>query len=181
MPVRCEEEGCGKCAAYGMPAERRRRWCARHAPPGATNVVSPRCESPGCTKFPTFGLVSRKPRWCAGHAQNGAKNVASKECEVVGCSKRALYGVEYRKPRWCGGCAPPGVRARPRGPPESRQKKVSAVGRATFPPNTPPKGPRSKRHSRSTVAAAAQGLRMLLEGFTTPTDSAPPSAAAPLS
>lgn len=162
MPVKCEA-GCGKCAAYGMPDERRRRWCARHAPPGATNVVSPRCEF--CTKFPTFGVEPRKPRWCALHAPPGATNVASKVCETKGCNKRALYGLEYRKPRWCGSCAPPGVRVRPRGPPPRKQAPPKVPAARAIPPAPLKKRPRTKRAGSDGVLAAAQGLGMLFDAM----------------
>ena len=76
-------EGCGlKRPNFGLPAERKKRWCAGcakgHA--GAVDVYNKKCE--GCQlKAPSFGLPSEgKARWCSGcaKAHTGAVDVIHK-------------------------------------------------------------------------------------------------------
>jgi hypothetical protein len=65
---------------FGMPADRKARWCAgcMKGHPGAVDVVNKKCED--CLlKQPTYGLPpDEKARWCAGCANGhaGAVNVA---------------------------------------------------------------------------------------------------------
>ena len=65
-------EGCGlKQAAYGLPADGRRRWCAGCAAAhgGAVSLKQRKmCEGCGL-KQPTYGLpADGRRRWCAGCA-----------------------------------------------------------------------------------------------------------------
>ena len=108
-------EGCGlKRPSYGLPPERRVRWCAGCAAAEGRGAVILRakqrrtmCE--GCdVKRPLYGLpAERKRRWCGGcsKAHRGAVNLNSRLCEGCGLKHRN-YGLpaEGRK-RWCAGCA----------------------------------------------------------------------------
>ena len=67
-------EGCGrKAPTYGLPAERRRRWCSgcAAAVKGETVYLKKMCEGCGL-KWPHYGLpaerLRRKARWCGGCA-----------------------------------------------------------------------------------------------------------------
>ena len=67
-------EGCGtKHAGYGLPAERRKRWCSGCAAVegrGAVNLQQQKmCEGCGL-KGPSYGLpAERRTRWCGGCAK----------------------------------------------------------------------------------------------------------------
>ena len=64
---------------YGLPAEKRPRWCSACSKEfsGSINLVSRMCE--GCELIiPTFGFLSeKKRRWCSGCAKShvGAVNL----------------------------------------------------------------------------------------------------------
>lgn len=103
-------EDCGvKQPSFGLPSERKARWCVGcikgHV--GAVNVLKKKCE--GCNvKAANYGLsTEKKARWCAGCAPAKAANVNNLiKCE--GCQlKRASFGLpsENGKKRWCGSCA----------------------------------------------------------------------------
>jgi len=131
MPRRkevCRAEGCLKRPSYGFrtpagaegagisaaaPAPPRRappQWCAKHAPPGAVDVLCKHCEAEGCTKIPSFGMELRRARWCKEHVPegSGARDVVSKRCEFPDCLKIPSYGFLPKKARWCAKHAPEG-------------------------------------------------------------------------
>ena len=76
-------------------------FCARHKLDGMKNVVSKRCEAPGCESRPTFGREKGKALYCALHFLDGMKNVKDKVCQEPECETRPTYGVEWKKPTHC--------------------------------------------------------------------------------
>jgi hypothetical protein len=104
-------EDCGlKHASFGLPTDRKNRWCAGcakvHA--GAVDMCNKHCEDCGL-KQAAFGLpTNRKKRWYAGCAKEhvGAVDVKNKKhCEDCGLVHAAFGLLTDRKKRWCGGCA----------------------------------------------------------------------------
>jgi hypothetical protein len=107
-------EDCeAKSANYGLPAQGKRRWCARCAQtnhPGSCRVTKHRkCEHCGL-KVPTLGLpIEGKVRWCSGCAKllhPDARRVHKrKKCED--CHEKVpSFGLEVgNKHRWCISCA----------------------------------------------------------------------------
>ena len=79
-----------------------------HAPPGTRDVVSRRCQHPGCFKKPNFGYEEKKGLWCRPHAPPDARDVVSRKCEHAGCTKQPHFGREEKKARWCSQHAPEG-------------------------------------------------------------------------
>ena len=110
--IMCESKNCPKHARYGLPGERKKRWCSSCAAAIGNKVV--RVQQPkmceGCgLKAPTYGLpAERKKRWCSGCAagESGAVRLQKpKMCE--GCGLKApTFGLQTeQKKRWCCGCA----------------------------------------------------------------------------
>ena len=112
MPTLCEEN-CGKQASFGLPTERRKRWCggcAKSKGKGrAINLDAKLCED--CLlKTASFGLLSeRKKRWCSGCGKgHGAVRLSKSQpklCEDCGLKGASFGLLSERKRRWCGGCA----------------------------------------------------------------------------
>ena len=69
---RCQAEGCGRSASFGMPPSRRRIFCTTHKAPGMKNVSNPLCKNSECTKQATFGFPSGPRRvFCSEHKDSG--------------------------------------------------------------------------------------------------------------
>lgn len=61
MPrTKCPRDGCGKEPSFGMAGSRTAQFCAQHAEDGMVNVRGKRCEHPGCSTRPAFGLPFTK-------------------------------------------------------------------------------------------------------------------------
>eukprot|EP01047_Picozoa_sp_COSAG01_P030806 COSAG01_NODE_2160_length_8268_cov_230.522830_6_plen_311_part_00 len=107
-------EDCeAKSANYGLPAQGKRRWCARCARtnhPGSCRVTKHRkCEHCGL-KVPTLGLpIEGKVRWCSScaklHHPDARRVHMRKKCED--CHEKVpSFGLEVgAKLRWCISCA----------------------------------------------------------------------------
>ena len=104
-------ESCGlKQAHFGLPSDRKRRWCSAcsKAHTGAVDMKNKMCE--GChTKHAHYGMpVDKKRRWCGVCAkqQVGAVDMKNKMCEICGL-KHAHFGLPEKgqKRRWCSSCA----------------------------------------------------------------------------
>ena len=69
---RCQAEGCGRSASFGMPPSRRRIFCTAHKAPGMKNVSNPLCKNSECIKQATFGFPSGPRRvFCSEHKAAG--------------------------------------------------------------------------------------------------------------
>ncbi len=93
--VKCTQ--CAITACYGIEGELPSR-CAKHALPDMVNVVSKRCEHPGCSKQPTFNVEGEKnARFCKEHALPTMVDISHKKCEHPGCSTRPSYNLDGEK------------------------------------------------------------------------------------
>ena len=68
---------------------------------GMVDVISNRCEEPGCRKQPNYGYEGSKAVRCKEHIVNGMTDVKGKMCDVEGCKKHAAYGDTWQKPIRC--------------------------------------------------------------------------------
>lgn len=104
----CIREGCVKRPVFGLP-DGRAKWCKSHAPTGATNVVVPRCEVEGCTRYATSNYDKGLPkRWCRYHRPAGAL-LHGNICNEEGCETRAVFGLPDGRAAWCKSHAPDGA------------------------------------------------------------------------
>ena len=130
-PTSCE--GCGiKHASYGLPSERKKRWCGVCGKPrGAVSLVEQHIMCEGCgVKQARYGTPAEgKVRWCSGCGKpHGVVNLTQPMCE--GCDiKQARFGTpSERKRRWCGACG------KPHGAVDLKRHKVTGrVGAAATP------------------------------------------------
>jgi hypothetical protein len=118
--VNVVSKNCEDCQlkrkTFGLPGERRRRWCSVCAKLHA-GAVSAHKKCEGCgLKTASFGLLEegRKRRWCSACARGheGAENldeVAHKKCEGCGSKFERRGRLPPGLPHevvWCAGCAP---------------------------------------------------------------------------
>ena len=89
--------------SFGIAGTRTAEFCATHASEGMINVISKRCDFPGCSKHPSYGVAgSKKAEFCVAHAKEGMVDVCSKRCGHPGCIKRSSYGTPgSKKPQFC--------------------------------------------------------------------------------
>ncbi|KIY95921.1 hypothetical protein MNEG_12039 [Monoraphidium neglectum] len=75
------------------------------------NVVSPRCQAPGCTTYPIFNIEGEaKGIFCKAHAAPGMVNVVSPRCQAPGCTMRPNFNFEGEtKGIFCKAHASPGM------------------------------------------------------------------------
>lgn len=80
---RCDHQnGCVTRPSYGFRGEGASR-CSPHKEPGMENVVSERCDHPGCKKQPVFGLPGDATATrCDVHKEPGMVDVKNKRCEL---------------------------------------------------------------------------------------------------
>ncbi|CAM9845306.1 unnamed protein product [Ectocarpus sp. 13 AM-2016] len=122
--------GAATAAAHPGPA----RYCAAHAPAGATNVTASLCRHPGgCSVQPYFGREGggQQPEFCALHRKPGMTDVRNPRCAAVGCTAQPRCGREGDpRPSFCLRHAAPdminfrsaGYRDRGKAPPPKRKK-----------------------------------------------------------
>lgn len=86
-----------------MQGTRTAEYCATHAKDNMINVISKRCDHPGCSKHPSYGRKgSKKAEFCVAHAAADMVDVCSKRCGHAGCTKRSSYGAPgSKKPEFC--------------------------------------------------------------------------------
>lgn len=94
----CRE--CEKRACYGIE-ERQPTHCKSHAKEGMRNVVSKRCEEPGCDLIPTYGTYDGIATHCKTHMKHGMYDVKSSRCEEEDCRTKATFGLEKGKATHC--------------------------------------------------------------------------------
>lgn len=88
LNYQCTHEKCMRQPSFGMPGDVRASWCVHHKVPGAVNVISKRCEHPGCTvQCPSYGVEGRDVvgRWCSVHKPPEAVDIMHRRCKAPGC------------------------------------------------------------------------------------------------
>ena len=129
---------CDRIPNFGFPGAGARR-CAGHMEQGMVNVVSPRCDAPGCTKIPSFGpAVGDRATKCATHAPPHWRDVVNRKCDSPApnlCDKHPSFGFPGAGARRCFGHAEQGMV-------DVRSKQCAAPGCGKHPTYGPPGGPR---------------------------------------
>lgn len=65
---------------------RQPRFCARHKLPGMMDVRNRRCEEPGCTRQPSYGMEGQRRQFCFTHKRAGDVDVKSTRCVSGVCA-----------------------------------------------------------------------------------------------
>jgi hypothetical protein len=110
-------EGCGlKQCSFGLPAEKKKRWCSGCAKghEGAVNLHSKLCEGCGQKRAVHEGLPAEgeKRRWCSSCAEDkGVKEKKEKRRRRNACAQCQEKPPTFGSPddgrrRWCATCAP---------------------------------------------------------------------------
>ena len=96
---------CGKQALYDYSGQRP-KYCGKHKEPEMINVVSKKCEYPGCGSLnPSFNYPDQtKGKYCGKHKEPEMINVLEKrKCEYPGCRKQPFFNYpDETKGRFCG-------------------------------------------------------------------------------
>lgn len=97
----CEQ--CNQRPTFGLPRTKTYRWCGKHAPSDAINLMTKLCQYEGCGKVPSYGQKGERPKWCLTHKNSDDVDVLHKMCEYPNCPKRAIFNNDgSKKYRWCG-------------------------------------------------------------------------------
>jgi hypothetical protein len=98
----CNVKGCPKrFSVYGPEGGKPSR-CKIHKGPKMINVISKRCEDPGCKFQATFGIVRGRPTHCKRHKPPEMVDVANPRCiEPGGCPHIPSFGPEGGKALYC--------------------------------------------------------------------------------
>lgn len=113
--------GCTKKATHGLDdGSKKAEFCIQHAPEGMRDVVSKRCNHPGCLKLPVYCMRNSNTggpaakiavQFCAQHAADGMVVVRSRRCHHPNCGKQSSYGLpgNSKNAEFCAGHARPGM------------------------------------------------------------------------
>lgn len=93
----CIFPGCETRPSFGLLTDKIATYCKPHKPPGAVDVVNPRCQHPeGCTKGAGFGLPDGPRLRCKEHKLEGHVNKHVSKNSICkhedGCTTIATYG-----------------------------------------------------------------------------------------
>lgn len=94
LNYQCVHKSCTRQPSFGMPGDTRASWCVHHKAPGAINVVSKRCEHPGCSvQCPSYGIQGRDVggRWCAVHKPPEAVDIVHRRCKAPDCPNISMH------------------------------------------------------------------------------------------
>ncbi len=65
------------------------------------DVISKRCQHPGCTKQPVFAHDGETARFCASHKEPDMIDVKNKRCQHPGCTKHPVFAHDGETARFC--------------------------------------------------------------------------------
>lgn len=66
------------------------------------DVCNRRCQEPGCSKRPCFGLPGQRPCFCGSHRTAAMVDVISHKCSYPGCSHPTGYEAKRVRSNFCG-------------------------------------------------------------------------------
>lgn len=66
------------------------------------DVCNRRCQHPGCSKRPCFGLPGHRPCFCGTHRTSRMVDVISHKCGYPGCSHPTGYEANRVRSKFCG-------------------------------------------------------------------------------
>ena len=70
------------------------------------DVCNRRCQQPGCSKRPCFGLPGQRPCFCGTHRSPEMVDVISHKCAYPGCSHPTGHEGNRTRSKFCGECLP---------------------------------------------------------------------------
>mmetsp|Transcript_27548 Transcript_27548/g.36121 ORF Transcript_27548/g.36121 Transcript_27548/m.36121 type:complete len:541 (+) Transcript_27548:143-1765(+) len=68
-----------------------------------------KCQSPGCTKWCTYGYDGQKPMFCKPHMLPGMVDMASRRCCHDDCRKSSSFAFKGQQPKYCRTHMEPGM------------------------------------------------------------------------
>lgn len=66
------------------------------------DVCNRRCQHPGCSKRPCFGLPGQRPCFCGSHRSPEMVDVISHKCAYPGCSHPTGHEANRVRSKFCG-------------------------------------------------------------------------------
>jgi hypothetical protein len=89
----CRFEDCTTRSSYGYVDgdNKRATRCKDHQLPKMVNVVSKRCETPGCNNHPIYAELGKPIAFCKKCKKDGMVDVTHKRCQQSGCIMRPSY------------------------------------------------------------------------------------------
>jgi hypothetical protein len=103
----CRFEDCTTRSSYGYVDgdDKRATRCKEHQLPDMVDVISKRCETPGCDKYPSFAEFGKPRAYCKTCKTSDMVNVITKQCETPGCNKQPSYAYLGQPAAFCATCA----------------------------------------------------------------------------
>lgn len=86
----------------GLSQGKKSQFCSAHKQEGQVDVCNRRCQFPGCSKRPCFGLPGQRPSFCGTHRDSEMVDVISHKCGYPGCSHPAGYEANRVRSKFCG-------------------------------------------------------------------------------
>lgn len=83
---RCAHESCNKQPTFNHFGEKSAKYCKAHMLPNMVDVISKKCEAPGCSLIPHFNYPGHIKRFCSTHRSDGMLYIGGvRECLETGC------------------------------------------------------------------------------------------------
>ncbi|CAM9945212.1 unnamed protein product, partial [Ectocarpus sp. 13 AM-2016] len=77
------------------------QFCSAHKQEGQVDVCNRRCQHPGCSKRPCFGLPGQRPCFCGSHRSPDMVDVISHKCAYPGCSHPTGHEANRVRSKFC--------------------------------------------------------------------------------